>query len=145
MVPLPTLLGTLLQDPVVFAQGGRLSQMGSRFRDSAPRGDVTGLLGMIGSLLLLGFAVWSFTRWYSRRESRPLNSPKVLFRELCRAHQLGHADRKLLREIADWHGMADPVQLFLEPQHFQSADMREALACEYEADQLHHRLFGISI
>jgi hypothetical protein len=100
---------------------------------------------MVGSLALLGFAVWLFTRWYSRRESRPVNSPRALFRDLCRAHQLGHADRKLLREIAEWHGLADPVQLFLEPHRFQAPDMCEALACEAEAELLHSHLFGISM
>jgi hypothetical protein len=104
--------------------------------------DLLGLLLALGGVLLVAFLAWGFSYWQKRRESLMLNSPRALFRELCTAHGLDRADRDLLYEIAQWHEISDPVQLFIEPQRFQPKEMRQSLDCETEAQELEAKLFA---
>lgn len=105
--------------------------------------DVIGLLIVLAAMLLLACLAWGFSYWQKRRALRVMDSPRALFKELCAAHGLHRADRELLYEIAQWHAVADPVQLFFEPQRFQPKEMHEALDCELEAEELQTRLFAV--
>ncbi len=51
-----------------------------------------------------GFLLWIGVNWVERLRLRfyvNAQTPKALFRELCRAHALSRADRQLLKVIAD--------------------------------------------
>ena len=106
--------------------------------------DFSNLVTLLVTVLLLGLIAWIAGRLYAIWQQRVINSPRKLFRELCLAHGLVTADRQLLREIARWHALPDPVQLFFEPDRFRSAEMRSALECESAAIDLEARLFGIA-
>jgi hypothetical protein len=90
------------------------------------------VLAVIGIVLLT-------KRCVAESERRRTSSPRALFRELCRAHQLSWSDRQLLLKLAAWHALPDPALLFIEPARFQVAagldDYRERLA------QLQRQLF----
>lgn len=142
---LPILLSFFAGEPLRAAGNKGFAQMGSRGQNTEQSLDLMGLLVVLGAMLALALVAWGFTYWQKRRESRVLNSPRALFRELCGTHGLHRADRELLHEIAQWHGIADPVQLFIEPQRFQPGDMHESLDCEAEANELQTRLFAADI
>ena len=69
------------------------------------------------------------------------NSPR-LFRDLCRAHRLDLANRQLLKKLAAVRGVERTAELFVEPHHFEAADLPPALqASARELHQLRHALF----
>jgi hypothetical protein len=134
---------TLLADrQILAADDQRLEQMGIRFRAETPQLDLIGPLIVLGGMVALAAVGWLLASWYARRETRVVNSSRRLFRELCRAHGLNRSNRELLEDIADWHELADPVQLFFEPRRFLPPDLHEALKCEAEVAQLQYQLFG---
>ncbi len=136
-----SILLTILAGHPLLAENSRFAHMGNRVKDSKTDLDLTGLFAVLGGLLVLVVLGWGISYWRARRESRVVNSPRALFRELCSAHGMSRAERDLLHEIAQWHNLADPVQLFIEPERFQPAEMHEALNCEAEATELQNRLF----
>ena len=142
MYSLPMLLSILASHPLLAAGNNRIAQMGSRFKDSESRLDLTGLLTVLGGMLALVLVCWCLSYWHARRQARIVNSPRLLFRELCHVHGLNHTERELLQEIAQWHELTDPVQLFIEPQRFQPREMHEVLNCEAEVTELQARLFA---
>jgi hypothetical protein len=124
------------------ADDQRLEHMGIRFRAETPQLDLFGPLIVLGGMVALAAVGWLLASWYARRETRVVNNSRRLFRELCRAHGLNRSDRDLLEDMSDWHGLADPVQLFFEPRRFQPAEMHETLNCQAEVAQLQSQLFG---
>jgi hypothetical protein len=94
------------------------------------------------ALLLVALVVWHFLS--SRASGRlPSNSPGRLFRELCRAHRLGASGRRLLKRLALARGLSSPVNLFVEPRYFDSADLPDEV-CQYAEQilRLRKQLFG---
>ena len=137
------LLTSLAANPLLAAGNKGSRQFGSRNQVQETPLNLMALVAVLGGMVALVFVAWAFSAWQKRREGRVLNSPRALFRELCGAHGLIRADRDLLYEIAQWHEIADPVQLFVEPQRFHAAEMHTALDCESEARELHSRLFAV--
>jgi hypothetical protein len=81
----------------------------------------------------------------SRRGQREFthDSPRLLFWELCRAHKLPLASRRLLKRLAAAHGVSDPAILFVNSTHFDPASLPANL--QPAADQirtLRNQLFG---
>jgi hypothetical protein len=96
-------------------------------------------------VLLTGMAVfgaWLASR-YVRHRSGESNSPRALFDQLCRAHRLDWAARRLLSQLARWRGLSTPASLFVEPEHFDTATLDEALrARREELRSLRDKIFG---
>ncbi|HEX4414163.1 MAG TPA: hypothetical protein VH107_11085 [Lacipirellulaceae bacterium] len=70
------------------------------------------------------------------------DSPKRLFQDLCRAHRLRPANRRLLKKIAAARGVEYASELFVEPRHFEEADLPATLAeSTRDVRQLRHALF----
>ena len=140
--PLPIL--DILQPLLAAGSKSRYSSLGSRNRGNEPRdfAELADFAIVLGTVLLFGLLAWIAGRLYTQWQKRVINSPRKLFHELCQTHGLVRADRELLREIARWHGLKDPVQLFFEPARFQSPEMRTALECEAAAFELEARLFA---
>lgn len=140
----PLLLLDILPPLCAAGSKTRYSSMGNRYRANEPSdfADVADFLLVLGTFLLFGLIAWILGQLYARWQKRVINSPRKLFRELCQAHSLVRADRELLREIARWHSLPDPVQLFFEPERFQSPEMRTALECEAAALELEDKLFA---
>jgi hypothetical protein len=127
----------------LFAAGNRpFGQWVNRSQDFEGT-DILGLLFVLAGMLVLVFVAWGFSYWQKWRELRVIDSPRALFKELCAAHSLDRADRELLYEIAQWHQLADPVQLFVEPRLFEPGAMHQDLDCDLEVQELQSRLFTI--
>ena len=66
-----------------------------------------------------GLIAWSF---YRRHQSKTaVDSPRYLFTELARVHELTWVERQFLLNFADESDLEDPLPLFIEPQYFLSA------------------------
>ena len=75
---------------------------------------VTWLLGgaVVGALLIGIVAfVWVLSR---KRPKKRIYNHRALFESLCRAHGLDRKSCRLLREVAQYHGLAHPARLFVE-------------------------------
>jgi hypothetical protein len=80
---------------------------------------------------VMGAAVASVLLWQlmtSRSYGRlPSNSPRGLFRELSRAHRLDMSARRLLKRLAAARQVSPPVLIFVQPEHFSTAELPDEL------------------
>jgi hypothetical protein len=115
-----------------------------RFDHERPTFDATHWWILLGvAVLFTGFAVAIYRS--SRRGNCEFDTdshPK-LFQELCRAHRLSFRNRRRLRQLASARGITEPARLFIEPKHFESANLPESLRlAEDEIRRLRDRLFN---
>jgi hypothetical protein len=100
------------------------------------------MLVSIGALLI-AVAVVAYRSSRRRKREFTHESPQRLFRELCRAHGLSFASRRLLKRLAVARGVPNPAILFVDSAHFDAASLPTSL--EPMADQirsLRNQLFG---
>jgi hypothetical protein len=118
-------------------------EMGAGFREKQQQFDATDVLLWI--LLPVGFfvLVGLLARLLARSDKHQLfNSPRRLFRTLCRAHQLDRPARWLLVQIARAEGIEQPARLFLDPECFRRESTHPALEGKRAAiEALAARLF----
>lgn len=133
MIPLPTLL----------ADGEPWHHMGRRFREGGTNLQLSDLL-ILGAILgLVILLLWLLSKYLHNRERRPYNSPRGLFRELCRAHRLRWSQRWLLWSVAHARGLSPPAMIFLKPQVLSPAHLPPKLAArKEEITQLRAILFA---
>jgi hypothetical protein len=115
-----------------------------RFDHERPGFDSTHWWLLLGcAVLFAGFAV-AIYRSSRRGESEfDVDSDAKLFRDLCRAHHLSSANRRLLRRLASARGVEEPARLFIEPKHFEPAHLPETLqSAADKIRRLRDRLFG---
>jgi hypothetical protein len=116
---------------------------GRNFRAASENFPWTGAI--ITSLVLLTLATLLIiaARRAALRESRGYRHPRRLFAELCRAHQLDPARRKLLERLAAEQKLSQPSLLFLDPDRFQADRLGPSLAAEREEiERLREQLFS---
>jgi len=89
-----------------------------------------------------GFLLWINVNWVERLRLRfyvNAQTPRALFRELCRAHGLSRADRQLLNLVADEASPGLRCQVFVDSRvikQFAAAHPDEADACRFLARRL---------
>jgi hypothetical protein len=97
---------------------------------------------IVTGLAVAGALLWQFlnSRAYGRL---PSNSPRGLFRELCRAHGLDRSRRRLLKRLAAVRQVSPAVLVFVQPECFSPVDLPADLD-EHAATiaELELRLFG---
>jgi hypothetical protein len=80
--------------------------------------------------LILGFLVliWLLSR-LAKRQEKPgsYNSPRLLFKSLCEAHQLDRHQRQLLARLAKFRRVEHPAALFLDPNLLDTEDLAPSL------------------
>lgn len=128
----------------LFAVRRELPRVWGRFDHQQPADGTSQMLVVMGMAVLVGliFLIWLRA---TRREQRRFQSDSTaqLFRELCRAHELNRADRRLLKQLAASRGLASQALVFVEPQHFDSANLPQVMvASANELHRLRDRLFG---
>ena len=118
--------------------------MGSGFRDKRENMNGTDLVLWMLAVVAVFVVIGIVAKIVARRDKRQLyNSPRGLFRQLCKAHGLERGNRALLRKLAHQQGLAQPARLFLEPDRFQAENVGAARLQEQPAlDALKQRLFG---
>jgi hypothetical protein len=93
--------------------------------------------------LLVAMAVIAYRSSRRRNEEFTHDSPRHLFRELCRAHRLPLASRRLLKRLAAAHGVSDPAILFVNSTHFDAASLPASLQpSANQVKMLRNQLFG---
>jgi hypothetical protein len=84
--------------------------------------DTQGLTTTLLVFCLFFVCVWAVARVFIKPEGAgSLSNPKVLFRELCRAHELSRREWWFLTRLASHHQLINPSRLFLEPQWLDPA------------------------
>jgi len=129
--------------PLLLGQIDKWEEMGRDFRTDHTKLDPTLITASIVTLLVVIVFLWGLTRLFNRQEGRRLyNSPKQLFRSLCRAHELDRAQCRLLLQIARTQNVAQPASLFLEPERLDSAVRQPQFKGQEDSlRQLRARLF----
>jgi len=136
---------TLASIPLLATRNTELFRsMGSGFRQKQenfnPAEFVFWMLVVVGGFCALGL----LSRLLNRRGKRRLyNSPRALFRALCRRHELDASSRRLLRNLAAHHRLSMPAQIFLLPDCFLPEGLSPALqAHAAQLAVLRQQLFG---
>jgi hypothetical protein len=114
-----------------------------RFDHERPEFDNADLWTLVSmAALLIAVAVVAYRSSQRRKQEFTHDSPRQLFRELCRAHRLPLASRRLLKRLAAARHVADPAMLFVNSGHFETANLPENLnPSADEIRKLHERLF----
>src|SRR4051812_46076106 len=89
------------------------------------------------------FGVWLLIRYLKERDGDGYRCPRRLFNDLCRAHELDRASRKLLQRLAAAHHLAQPSLVFLDPDRFDTAQLDASWSQETTTlAELREQLFG---
>lgn len=87
--------------------------------------------------------LWVMKMYFSAQRQRNTNSPRQLFLDLCKAHELSRHERSLLRRLAQQHQLDQPSLLFVEPSWFSAEKTLPAWGRRFdELDQLRQRIFA---
>ncbi len=92
-----------------------------RFQRAEASISVTQVLVFVAVVAVLSVVAWRVSRVMAMRDGRSYFSPRRLFRDLCRLHELGWSSRLLPQKLARARQLKDPAQLFLEPAWFEPA------------------------
>jgi hypothetical protein len=82
------------------------------------RGLAFALLALV-ACVLMSFWLSRVARFYFERRR---HSPAQLFVELCRAHGLSRAERRMLDRLAAAHGLKHAAEIFLDESRFDLKD-----------------------
>ena len=99
---------------------------------------------IVGGLAAFVAAAAVLSYWLSKRRQNDFwhDSSSRLFHELCRAHRLDLANRRLMKNLAAARGIDNVAALFVEPDHFDTTNLPPALkSSASELRQLRHKLF----
>ncbi|GHT25417.1 hypothetical protein FACS18942_00170 [Planctomycetales bacterium] len=92
--------------------------------------------------LFLGGLIYYETIFIKQRGD--LENPWVVFKELCKAHQLNRSDRLVLQRAADELDLDDPLPLFIEPRFLKSLlENKDFQTDRLTVLKLLHQFFGI--
>lgn len=117
-----------LQCGLLIAQVDLFRNLGASFRGRSAQFGASDLLTVIAVLAALGAGMYILSRMLQRQElPQRSNSPRVLFRELCMAHDLDRNSRRLLRQIGRYQRLDHLGRLFLEPERFEPANLSPKL------------------
>lgn len=128
----------------LLAEGDPFGNMGRNFRGEEAQVDFYEVTTGLAFLVALVVGALLLTKLLSRQDRlRRCNSPRSLFKELCRAHSLSRHERQLLKQLSLDHGLEDPLSLFLDPSRFRDAGLLAAWQPRrQQVRDLGERLFG---
>ncbi|MCA9124183.1 MAG: hypothetical protein H6822_20125 [Planctomycetaceae bacterium] len=117
--------------------------MGRRFRRGGGEFEWTDVLLPLGIIGVVISIAWIVTQYLKHREHQMQDSSQGLFAELCQAHGLDWANQQLMRALANAHRLPSPVQLFVEPERFDTELLGHTFANrQQQVEALRSRLFG---
>ncbi len=124
-VPIVNLVHDLSPAFSLLAQNARLNGLSNRFSSGGTEASVTTLLILLGVLVAGGLAFWMIAQVMAQREGQSFDSPRRLFNDLCKIHQLDWRQRFRLRRLARARRLMTPSQLFLDPAFFNRDKLDE--------------------
>ncbi len=126
------LMNTVLSPPMLLL---------ARRRPKIDTGELAVYLAITVGLIVAVCAISYFgTRL---RHNWRYKSPLALFLGLCRTHKLDVGSKKLLRQVAQHHKLAQPARVFTEPQWIDKASLSGTLRSQsMKLGILRERLFG---
>lgn len=132
---------------LLWADVNSFRSLGDRFNGRGDRFDSSHLLVGLMVLAAIGVGLYLLTWLRDRQERRRVyHSPRALFRDLCKAHQLDRSSRQLLKHLARCEQLDPPARLFLEPDHFEPPWRSAELAPDAEQlAALRDRLFAAQL
>jgi hypothetical protein len=104
--------------------------MGHRFHGKNAELHWNDLFMLMAIVVAVTAAAWFLTRLARRERHRRTNSPRGLFQELCRAHQLDRQSRNLLWRLAKHQELSHPASLFVDPERFDPARLPALLPAQ---------------
>ena len=133
----------VLQWLILLAARQDMHRVWGRFDHGRPGFDASYLIIAVALVALVIVAAWSWRRDASRStKGFSSNSASRLFRELCAAHGLKLASRRLLKRLAESRRLTNPATLFVEPQHFDTKNLpAELKSSANELRQIRNQLF----
>lgn len=127
----------------LLADEPRYSQMGARFRDNSGSNQLVQLFWLVVPCLLAILAIWLAQRLIERRKTLRRTSPRFLFHELCKTHQLSRADQKRLWRHALGLKLEHPAAVFVVAESFSENALEEIdVTQQTELRAIATRLFG---
>ena len=139
----PSSFPGLFQPSVLLADQSRFMHMGRRFRHGGSNIDFSSLILLLVVCGLVAAAIWGLSRFLAYREKHGFTSQRGLFRELCRAHRLSWTSRRLLWQLASWHRLACPAEVFVNPRRFDTQRLTGPLAARKdEISELRDLVYG---
>jgi hypothetical protein len=93
-----------------------IAREADRSRTSGILIDATTLSVITIGLAVGALVVWIYARWYVPHSEHPPASPQGLLEEICRAHRLKAAQKRLIEWVAAEHQLVQPVMVFLDPR-----------------------------
>lgn len=127
---------------LLLAETANFDAMGARFRSTNDGNAGAYLWGAAILLLVIGVTTVFIVRHLKQREGQTFCNTRRLFLDLCRLHELNAGQRRLLRRLAQAHGLTDAARLFVEPAYFRTAGLATELRADPETiAALSRRLF----
>lgn len=100
------------------------------------------LMAWAGLISVLSAVWWMSAIYWRGRMRRSLDSPRRLFRELCRAHRLNWKEIALLHELGELRGPDVPTLFFVREDYFTFDDAALDEKTLHEAEALRAKLFA---
>lgn len=124
-------------------QQASFRNLGDRFRAENVSIDYGQLLLLAAFILFAVLGLWYFQKWTTTKGDEGTDSPRRLFNDLCRVHELNRHERKFLWQVPRQLELECPASLFADPTHLvravRRADNDEA---RHQLENLGVRLFG---
>lgn len=124
----------------LWAQQGRFRPLGEGNPGESSPLELDGAVVGVIVLAVASVALWTIWQYVARKErARRAYSPQHLFRQLCQAHGLDRAERKVLGRLVEQQGLEHPGRVFLEPERFDGdsgpmlVKIKERLFAEVDA------------
>lgn len=138
------MMQSAIQSMWLLAARQDLHRVWGRFDHERPGFGTSHIVTVAAALALL-IAMALIWRRMARRSAREYScdSRGRLFRELCGAHRLSRASRRLLKRLASARGVANPAMLFIEPAYLDATNLPAQLrSSTAELQMLREALFG---
>ena len=134
------MIAQILMDvfPVANADLGRAFQAYNRRSSTTRNLFLFALVALAIIGLLVGLALWERRRKHKKVK---IDAELILFRRLCRIHQLSAAETQLLQQLAESHRVARRADVFVDPTILETSAGRTGPKSKQYA-QLYRSLFA---
>lgn len=127
---------------ILLAQQSRIADLGRNFRGANSELSSKDLFLVSFVVIAVAILVAVLKRLSRETPQRPTNSPRRLFRDLCRLHGLDRSTRRLLKRLARQQQLDHPSRLFVEPERFDAHNLGSLAGDQRRLHAIRQRLFG---